>query len=125
MGTSAIIIVEGHDACKLYKHFDGNPDSTLPWLERFNKDFTDNRGDDPNYKMAQLLRSSARDCDDFGLDDSLYTGWGLVGRHDNYNSNFTYWLNADGTVDWREGSEDRIASAERAERELKEAALFS
>ena len=40
MGTSASIKVEGIDFAEVYKHFDGYPENTLPFLEYFNKDFT-------------------------------------------------------------------------------------
>ena len=70
MATRATIKVEGIESVKVYKHWDGMPKHTLPWLKKFNKDFTKARGDDPDYKFAQLLRSSARDAEEFGLDAS-------------------------------------------------------
>ena len=99
MGTRSVITVEGIEFVKLYKHWDGYPESTLPWLESFNKDFSENRGDDPEYKIAQLVRSSARDAEKFGLDDSLYTGWGLI-PYNVYNNDieYIYHLKTDGTV---------------------------
>jgi len=97
MGTSALISIEDYPNFYLYKHFDGFPDDTLPWLKHFNKDFTENRGDDPSYKAAQLVRSSAVYCDKFHLDASLYTGWGIYTRNE-FDCDYTYRLMKDGTV---------------------------
>lgn len=101
MATRAIIKVEGVNNCALYKHWDGYPSGTLPWLEKFNKEFTEKRGNDPSYKMAQLLRSSVKMAEEFGLDDSDFTGWGVVGRNDDMGQEFEYLLNADGTVTYK------------------------
>ena len=100
--ATAKITVEGNAQICLYKHFDGDPESTLPWLEWFNKDFTSERGDDPEYKLAQLIRSSVRDCQKFNLDPSIYTGWG-VGLSKNFDCNFAYILHKDGTVTGKRG----------------------
>jgi len=97
MGTSAVIKIEGITWAELYKHFDGYPESTLPWLESFNKDFTKNRGNDPEYKFAQLIRSSVRDGGEFDLDMSKYTGWGVV-KCKSYYGDYTYILKSDGSV---------------------------
>lgn len=105
MGTPAIIIVEDFPHAKVYKHFDGYPDSTLPWLKSFNRAFSAMRRDDPEYKFAQLLRSSARDAGRFNLDDSEYTGWGVLGSDTRVSACYTYILRKDGTVEWFEGSE--------------------
>jgi|GEM_PF-6721745 len=75
MSTSAVIIVPGIK-CFLYKHFDGYPKATLDWLVKFNRVFTKQRGIDPQYKMAQLIRSSVIMAEEFKLDRSHYTGWG-------------------------------------------------
>lgn len=97
MSTNATIKVEGINYCKLYKHWDGYEKATLPWLEAFNKEFTASRGDDASYKMAQLIRSSFKDGEKFGLDLSLDTGWGVVAI-DDYEGEFEYLLKTDGTV---------------------------
>ena len=82
MGTRAIIKFEGSDIV-VYKHYDGYPrhqssKGTYRWLSEFNMDFAKNRGDDPGYKVAQLLRDTIRKADEYpGLDPSLYTGWGV------------------------------------------------
>jgi len=76
MSTPAIIKLEGYKNIVLYKHCDGDPQSTMKWLQDFNKNFVKNRGDDNNYKFAQLVRSSAFDCEEYGLDNNRYTGWG-------------------------------------------------
>jgi len=99
MATRATIYVEGIDTVKVYKHWDGYPEATLPWLEDFNKSFTEERGHDPDYKFAQLLRSSMRDAKKYGLDDSHHTGWGVVHINGDCNEEHEYHLLADGTVE--------------------------
>lgn len=98
MATRATIYVDGIDTVKVYKHWDGYPEATLPWLEAFNKEFTKVRGDDPNYKFAQLLRSSASDAAKYNLDSNTYRGWGVVGINDYCMEEHEYHLLADGTV---------------------------
>ena len=98
MATRCSIIVDGIDTVKVYKHWDGNPESTLEWLQVFNKDFTDKRGDDAEYKIAQLLRSSARDAKVYGLDSSKHTGWGILPIDNDAGEEFIYFLHADGSV---------------------------
>jgi hypothetical protein len=97
MSTNAVIRVQGLPDVDVYKHFDGCPSSTLPWLEKFNEDFTKIRGDDPSYKFAQLLRSSAFDCEAFNLDQSKSTGWGVF-NHNLHEYDYLYILNTDGSV---------------------------
>ena len=97
MSTNATIKVEGVDYCKLYKHWDGGKNSTLPWLEDFNKKFTASRDEDASYKMAQLIRSSSNDGEKFGLDPSIDTGWGVIAI-DDYKGEFEYLLKTDGSV---------------------------
>jgi hypothetical protein len=98
MATRATIQLEGYNVAKLYKHWDGYPEATLQWLEDFNKDFVENRGDDPEYKFAQLIRSSAFDCEKYGLDESRHTGWGVYAMDSRYNGEYQYRLMKDGTV---------------------------
>lgn len=74
MATRAVIKIEGVTFAKVYKHWDGSPDSTLDWLLNFNKEFTEKRGNDPSYKFAQLLRDSSFSCKTFDLDPSRFTG---------------------------------------------------
>jgi hypothetical protein len=98
MATRATIQLEGYKVAKLYKHWDGYPEATLQWLEDFNKDFVENRGDDTEYKFAQLIRSSAFDCEKYGLDASRHTGWGVVGFNGDCGANYQYRLMKDGSV---------------------------
>lgn len=98
MATRATIYVDGIDTVKVYKHWDGYPKATLPWLCAFNKAFTKERGDNPDYKFAQLLRSSAFDSVKYKLDASAYTGWGVVDISDDVGEEHEYHLLADGTV---------------------------
>ena len=80
-----------------YKHSDGTPKWTLPWLEKFNKDFSTRRRNDAPYKFAQLLRSSVRDGEEFGLDMDEYTGWGVYPSRD-MSADYEYTLLKDGRV---------------------------
>lgn len=102
MSTRAVIKIEGIDYVQVYKHCDGYPKTTLEWLEDFNSDFTKNRGDDPEYKLAQLLRSSARDGDKYDLDQSKYTGWGLQPYNSDVWQEYEYLLKTDGSVEVKE-----------------------
>lgn len=96
MATRSCIKIEGINFAKVYKHWDGHPENMLPWLETFNDEFTKVRGVDPDYKFAQLLRSSTEER--FGLDDSKSTGYGVVPYDENCGEDFVYVLNNDGTV---------------------------
>ena len=98
MATRCSIIVDGIDTVRVYKHWDGYPEATLQWLQDFNKDFKEKRGDDPEYKFAQLLRSSARDAEKYNLDDSKHTGWGVLPMNNDADECFMYYLHADGSV---------------------------
>jgi hypothetical protein len=98
MATRATIKIEGVDYAKVYKHWDGDPESTLPFLEKFNDDFAKNRGDDPEYKFAQLLRASVRLGKEFSLDDSPYTGWGVLPFDSDAGQAYEYTLLPDGKV---------------------------
>lgn len=101
MAIRCTIKIEGIDYAKVYKHWDGYPDATLKWLKEFNEDFYKNRGDDAEYKFAQLLRSSARDAEKYQLDASLHTGWGVVAFDDNWSEEFEYLLHKDGLVTYK------------------------
>lgn len=101
MATRAVIKVEGITFCQVYKHYDGDPESTLPWLEYFNEEFTKDRGEDSEYKTAQLLRSSSFLGEIYGLDDSQTTGWGVIPYNSDYNQEYEYELMKDGTVKYK------------------------
>lgn len=105
MSTSCTIKIEGITFAKIYKHWDGDPDSTLLWLETFNVDFATNRGIDPEYKFAQLLRSSTRDADMFSLDDSKHTGWGVLPYTALVDIDYEYLLSNNGKVTYKEINE--------------------
>lgn len=102
MSTSCEIRVQGCRTAKVYKHWDGYPNATLPWLQKFNKDFAAKRGDDPAYKLAQLLRSSAMDAEKFDLDASTETGWGVIPYRQDWCVDYIYILKKDGTVSVKE-----------------------
>ena len=105
MSTRATIIVEGQPSVKVYKHWDGNEQATLPWLEEFNMAFYYARGDDPEYKLAQLLRSSAFDAEKYHLDPSRATGWGIVPIDADMWEEYEYHLHADGSVSVNTGKD--------------------
>lgn len=99
MSEPALIYVEGcHTAC-IYIHHDGNPSHMLPWLIEFNKIFSEQRGDDADYKIAQILRFADRNRVQYNLDSSLVTGWGIY-RHDcgDVGQGYEYKLMIDGSV---------------------------
>lgn len=102
MSTNAIIKLEGFKAAQLYKHWDGYPSATLLWLQKFNKEFTEKRGDDSSYKFAQLIRSSVSMGTEFELDDSKETGWGVLSASEKVGAHFEYRLLKDGTVTVKE-----------------------
>ena len=101
MATRSTIKIEGADFAKVYKHWDGYPDRMLPFLEKFNRDFADNRGNDPEYKFAQLLRASVRLAREFRLDKSEYTGWGVVPINEHMGVMYEYTLHTDGSVTYK------------------------
>jgi hypothetical protein len=106
MATRGIIKIEGVNFAQIYKHWDCYPEhpkyagtkSLLDWLEAFNKEFVEERGDDPEYKFAQLLRASVRDAEEYNLDRSFDTGWGVVPYDSDYGEEYVYTLKKDGTV---------------------------
>jgi len=103
MSTSAIISVRTENGIfdiHLYQHWDGYPEHTLKWLQRFNSEFA--RRNDPNYKLAQLVRASVFLCEEFDLDCSRETGWGMYTNKDIPFYDYQYILNEDGTVDFIE-----------------------
>jgi len=92
MATRGTIKIEGINYAKIYKHWDCNPDCMLDWLNDFNNDFNTNRGHDPEYKFAQLLRFSQREGDKYHLDMSKHTGWGVVEYDEDLWADYEYTL---------------------------------
>lgn len=88
MSTRAQVMVKGSPIL-VYKHCDGYPDGVLPFLTEFIARFVKNRGNDPAYFLAQLLRHNAISGEaeakvgDWSKDKPQYwpsntfTGWGL------------------------------------------------
>ena len=64
----------------------------IEWLENFNNSFNKKRGDDPQYKFAQLLRSSQREGNIYNLDMSETTGWGVVEYEVDCGEDYEYTL---------------------------------
>jgi len=79
MATRCSIKIQDLTFSKVYKHFSS-------WLE-FNKEFSERRGVDPEYKFAQLPRSSINS--DYDLDPSIETGWGVVPYEDDLDEEST------------------------------------
>jgi len=102
MSTRAIIKIEGVDYANIYQHYDGYPENTLKYLVAFNKDFKENRGDDPQYKFAQFLRFTVRESEKYQIDNSKYTGWGVIPVNTDYGQEYEYLLKRDGTVTYTE-----------------------
>ena len=100
MSTPCTIAIAGLDFAQLYVHWDGDPDHMLPWLKSFNSGFAAARGDDPEYKFAQLLRDSVREAERFNLNPSDYTGYGVVQKGPDMGAQYHYALHADGSVTW-------------------------
>ena len=92
MATRSTIKIEGINYAKIYKHWDGYPDAMLDWLTEFNNEFNKQRGDDPQYKFAQLLRFSQREGKKYNLDMSETTGWGGVPFFDDCWADYEYTL---------------------------------
>jgi len=55
MGTRCQIIVEGNEAAKVYKHWDGYPDGVIPVLQELLPPFSDDRGEDSEYLVARIV----------------------------------------------------------------------
>lgn len=105
MATRCMIKIEGIDFAKVYKHWDGYPEAMMDWLQKFNKEFTESRGEDPQYKFAQLLRSSIVDYETYNEErrvNQLTLGWGVVGFDDEMWEEYTYTLHTDGSVTYVE-----------------------
>ena len=97
MSTNAIINVEDFTVASFYKHWDGYPSATIEWLFDFNTTFNTNRGEDPEYKFAQLIRSSALLGLKYSLDKSTKTGWGVISYEDK-GIDYVYTLNNDNSI---------------------------
>lgn len=88
MATRATIKIEWINFAKIYKHWDGYPEEMLKPLEKFNKAFKRNRGEDPEYKFAQLLRWSQ----ELFEDDNRYTWWWVIEKNADYGESYEYTL---------------------------------
>ena len=99
MATRATIEIQGISFAKVYKHWDGYPASMTDWLKDFNKSFTEKRGIDPEYKFAQLLRFSAKHAEEYDLDNSEFTGWGVIPYSNDVGEEYSYVLKEDGDIE--------------------------
>lgn len=70
----------------IYKHCDGYPEGVMPILKPFVKAFVQDRGNDPEYLLCQIVRRFAiedieKECEHGFY--PCYTGWGLdTVKHD-------------------------------------------
>ena len=92
MATRCTIKIEGVEYAKIYKHWDGYPEANYIWLKEFNDRFNKERGDDPSYKFAQLLRFASKYGEEFRLDQSEFTGWGVIKYDAECWEEYEYWL---------------------------------
>ena len=75
MSTHAVIRVDGSDVV-LFKHWDGYPENTLPWLIKFNKGFVKKYPTSyPEYKVADLIRSTVKSAKTYNL---CKDGWAVM-----------------------------------------------
>lgn len=82
MSTRSVIRFKNDEVgTMIYKHWDGYPSATIPWLCTKIKEFTEVRKNDYSYFFAYVLKNIFNDAKEFGLDDSKFTGWGLL-KHD-------------------------------------------
>jgi len=95
---TAVIRIDGFDVAEFYKHWDGNPENTLNWLEIFNAGFAITKENDLGYKFAQLIRSSVTESKNYGLDANRFTGWGVYPIEEGYYD-YLYILKSDGVVE--------------------------
>jgi hypothetical protein len=98
MSIRSTIKIQGIDYCKIYKHWDGEPASMRGWLTDFNAEFTQKRGIDPEYKIAQCLRFAKKNEEIYDLDKNMQTGWGIVKFDADCGEVYEYTLLHDGTV---------------------------
>ena len=109
MATRCTIKIEGITFAKIYKHWDGCPENMIEWLTEFNKNFSEKRDDDPEYRFAQLLRFSSKYASKYGLDASETTGWGVVTYHESYGADYEYTLHCDGSVTYQRGESNKLS----------------
>jgi len=89
MSTRSQIKVKGSEIM-IYKHSDGYPSEVMPTLEKVMKQFIKERGNEPDYALAQIMRAFARRDekrrkeglkrnDSFSsiYEEPSMTGWGL------------------------------------------------
>lgn len=95
-----VVRVDGLDNVELFIHRVISVDLFEEWLKEFNADFRKNRGADPSYKFAQLLRSSMFDADTFALDKNCLYGWEVLkqGNIEDSSHDYMYILEKDGSV---------------------------
>ena len=100
MATRACVKIEGIEFAKVYKHWDGYPEAMMGWLQAFNEKFSSERGVDPSYKFAQLLRSSTKT--EFKLDANEFTGYGVIPFDSSCGEEWEYTLLTDGKIEVKE-----------------------
>lgn len=96
----AVVRVQGLPQVELFVHRVISVDLFEEWLREFNEAFCNERGFDPQYKFAQLLRSSVFDADKFAIDTNCIYGWEVLPQCNIEDSShdYLYILNNDGTI---------------------------
>lgn len=100
MDNPTVVRVYGVKGIELFIQRAVSQDLVKEWLEEFNMDFNINRGDDPEYKFAQLGRSSVLKAEKFNLDTDDVHGWEvrMPDLKDTDYYDYLYILHSDGTV---------------------------
>ncbi len=101
---SQIKLKETHDDIYIYKHCDGYPEGVLPTLKPFVDKFIKERGYDPEYLLAQIVRCfavedykrAAEDTTGYGR-FSEFTGWGLD-RQRHGDIEYLYEIDSNGDI---------------------------
>lgn len=89
--TRAIIKVEGLENVCLVRMNDGNDGGFKTFLSKFNTQYEQKRKNDPNYKMAQLIRATVM------IDKDPVFNWAVY-SNDKVSVDYTHILKSDGTV---------------------------
>jgi len=98
MSTKCVIGLEKNTMFRLYKSCDGNPEAVLPWLEKFNREFTDISGMGAGYKFAELVRSTVTMAEEFNLHNSSDKAWGVFVCELYMGQGYEYILMNDGMI---------------------------
>ena len=96
------IFIEGISYAKIYKHNNEfyTPERMREKLEAFNQEFTEERGEEADYKFAQLIKQSNTIFKEDLKVEEKFEGWGVLQYEEFCNSSHRYILHLDGTVSY-------------------------